>query len=223
MGNGRPPNPEQCRFVLATPNQYHASKALQRWTEGSGRSHDEGEALKRDAAKEKIGNRAVRRANRGKPALYGSVYQFEHSTGDFLDLKKQIATEDPAALRCGLASPDNRTKHTWFRILPGFRARKEGEPVHFGDTVVIQSMKKSQELHLHVGRNRTASKEERRVLVGGHEDTFAPDKDCRVELNLSPETDGVFRPSLTHFDACCSSRFPQNRSRNGRASERGVR
>ena len=44
--------------------------------------------------------------------------QFEHAGGDFLDLNKQIATEDPAALRAGLADPDTRTKHTWFRIVP---------------------------------------------------------------------------------------------------------
>ena len=192
MGNGRPPNPQLCRFVLTTPNQYSASKALHRWEERSGGDHDEGEALKRDADKEMLGNRTVRRSQRGKPALFGGVYQFQHKAGDYLALKKQIAMEDPAALQAGLAHPDNRTKHSWFRIIPGFRTRKEGELIRFGDTVMIQSMKKSAQLFLHVGKDR-----ERETALGrgltdseqrmmGHEDTFAPDTDCRVELNVCP-------------------------------------
>lgn len=192
MGNGRPPNPLLCRFVLTTPNQYAASKALRRWEERSAGDHDEGEALKRDADKEKLGNRTVRRSRRGKPALFGGVYQFQHSAGDYLELKKQIAVEDPAALRAGLAHPDNRSKHSWFRIIPGFRTRKEGELIRFGDTVMIQSTKKSSQLFLHVGRDRTRRTElgteltESEQRMNGHKDTFAPDRDCRVELNLCP-------------------------------------
>lgn len=64
-----------------------------------------------------------------------------------------MALEEPAALRCGLALPHERTKHTWFRFLPGFRTRKEGEPIRMGDTVIIQSMKKSSKLNVHVGRD----------------------------------------------------------------------
>ena len=197
VGLSRPPNPELCRFVLTTPNQYSASKALHRWTEISGGNYVDGEVLKREADKEKLSNRVVRRSNRGKPAIFGAAFQFEHSGGDFLDLKKQIAVEDPAALRAGLADPDNRTKHTWFRIVPGFRTRKEGEPIRFGDTVTIQSLKKSSQLFLHVGRDRAQAtqmgtkftEEERRV--NGHEDTFAPTTEVRVELNLCPNNGGT--------------------------------
>lgn len=192
MGNGRPPNPQLCRFVLTTPNQYAASKAQRRWEERSGGDHNEGEALKRDAAKEDLGNRTVRRSQRGKPALFGGVYQFQHSAGDYLELRKQIAVEDPAALQASLAHPDNRSKHSWFRIIPGFRTRKEGEPIRFGDTVMIQAMKKSSQLFLHVGKDRERQTElgtelrDSEQRMNGHEDTFAPDTDCRVELNLSP-------------------------------------
>lgn len=208
VGSGRPPNPELCRFVLTTPNQYAASKAMHRWAERSDGTHDEGEALKRDADKEMLGNRALRRSQRGKPALFGGVFQLEHSAGEYLDLKKQIALEDPAALQASLAPPDKRTKHTWFRIIPGFRTRKEGELIRYGDTVMIQSMKKSSQLFLHVGKDRELSTnlgtelmdQERRV--NGHEDTFAPNTDCRVELNVSPIQSGTpCRVLLACFEA----------------------
>ena len=160
---------QSCAVSLGNAQPVPRIKALHRWTERNGGSHDEGEALKRDAVKEKLGNQAVRRSHRGKPAVFGGVYQFEHSAGDFLDLRKQILIEDPAALQCGLASPDNRTKHSWFRILPGFRTRKRAN-LHFGDTVMVQSMKKSSKLFTR-GRDRAVethlgtelTEEERRV------------------------------------------------------------
>lgn len=126
-GAGRPPNPELSCFVLCTPNQYIASKTLrafEEWTGGGG-SYAEGEALKVAANKENTGNRSVMRAAQGKPALFGGVFQLQHPAGYYLDLNKQMATEEPAALRAGLADPDERTKHTWFRIL---QAHKHSPP-----------------------------------------------------------------------------------------------
>lgn len=87
-----------------------------------------------------------------------------------------MAIDEPSALRCSLADPEVRTKHTWFRFLPGYRTRNEGEPIRMGDTVTIQSMKKSANLYLHVGSD-----------TGKDEDVHTPDeRKSRVELNLSP-------------------------------------
>lgn len=181
-GSGRPPNPELSRFALCTPNQYIAAKTLRVFEQFSGGNFAEGEQLKMAAEKESSSNAAVMRSSRGKVALFGDVFQLQvrtfqqhslcprmrrtqpygspaylsgsqHPAGYFLDLNKQMAVEEPAALRCGLALPHERTKHTWFRFLPGFRTRKEGEPIRMGDTIIIQSMKKSSKLNVHVGRD----------------------------------------------------------------------
>ena len=76
-GSGRPPNPELSRFVLCTPNQYIASKTLRAFEEWSGGSYAEGEQLKLMADKEKVSNDAVMRSSRGKPALFGGVFQLQ--------------------------------------------------------------------------------------------------------------------------------------------------
>ena len=76
-GSGRPPNPELSRFTLCTPNQYIASKTLRAFEEWSGGNFAEGEQLKLAADKETSSNAAVMRSARGKPALFGNVFQLQ--------------------------------------------------------------------------------------------------------------------------------------------------
>ena len=76
-GSGRPPNPELSRFTLCTPNQYIASKTLRAFEEWSGGNFAEGEQLKMAADKETSSNAAVMRSARGKPALFGNVFQLQ--------------------------------------------------------------------------------------------------------------------------------------------------
>jgi|EP01046_Picozoa_sp_COSAG06_P016112 hypothetical protein len=195
-GGGRPPNPEHFRFTLHTPNQYHSCKRLAQWEETPDGTMQEGEMLKQAAEKEAANNSAMMRSSRGNAALFGGVYQFEHPTGMFLDLNKQMAQQEPAALRCGLAEPSHRTKHTWFRIMPGFRTRKEGEPIRMGDTVTIQSMKKSANLFMHVGTDTLSAEEseESADRDGQGLNKEAEDPYSGSELNLCPRK-GDFRSS----------------------------
>ena len=48
------------------------------------------EVLKQASEKEAANNAAMMRSSRGNPALFGGVFQFEHPTGMFLDLNKQM-------------------------------------------------------------------------------------------------------------------------------------
>lgn len=58
----------------------------------------------------------------------------------------------------------------------------QGEPIRFGDTVMIQSMKKSSQMFLHVGKDKMLETNQGNALFdhelrhNGHEDTFAVSK-----------------------------------------------
>jgi|EP01043_Picozoa_sp_COSAG02_P031618 hypothetical protein len=119
-----------------------------------------------------------------------------------------MAVEEPAALRCGLALPHERTKHTWFRFLPGFRTRKEGEPIRMGDTVVVQSMKKSSNLNMHIGKDDE-----------GETNDFKP----RAELNLCTPVDemDVGNTWRRHFRIVPVAKFSTSEKSQGDAIVRG--
>lgn len=77
-----------------------------------------------------------------QPAVFGGTYQLlNRSSNKYLQAKKDIAEEDPTALKCSMVDATERSKMPWFSIIPGFRTRNEGEAIRMGDTVVLQSMK----------------------------------------------------------------------------------
>jgi hypothetical protein len=202
-----PPQPHMCRFVLHSPNQYSAAKRLSKWMERAGHGQDEGakeEKLRIAAAAEDAVNRTEMHMVTGQPAIFGNIYQLlSPSAGKFLRAERVVAAEDSAAMRCTLVGFEERSKNPWFRLMPGFRSRNEGEPVRAGDTIVLQSVKVPS-MYVHcdtdVGDEPDASefaREHKLNLKDGY-----GDDDLVREVNISAKPTR-FRvvPVATHVDA----------------------
>jgi cytochrome b561 len=85
----------------------------------------------------------------GKEVVYGQVIQLYHvKSATFLTATvKEVATLEKDALKVVLDSEGN--EGSWFVVTPRFKSRCEGEPVSFGDQIILEN-KRFGNLYLHV-------------------------------------------------------------------------
>ena len=135
--NENPPAPDQCRIALHTLQHYTAAKLLRKGR-GFGRGKDANhvQQLKKNADLEAEHNVSDTKLREGSHVVYGTTHQaYTPIFQQYMSVQKSIADEDNTALKCSLESKSERSKMPWFRIMPGYNTRSEGEPIRMGDTV----------------------------------------------------------------------------------------
>ena len=146
METTNPPHPQNCRMILHSTNQYTSSKKLRDFLMST-QSHAAGaasriEALKLAAARERQHNEAEFSQRSGQLAVFGNIYQVHIPVSDkFVQAEKHIAVEDDTCLQTRQVDHDERSKLPWFRLMPGFATRNEGDHIKMGDTVILESIK----------------------------------------------------------------------------------
>jgi hypothetical protein len=133
-----------CRKVLHSTNQYTSAKKLRDFMQST-QSHEAHappliEKLKLAAVRERQHNEAEFKQRSGQMGVFGNIHQLLISVSDkFLQAEKHIANEDDTALQCAQVDHEDRSKLPWFRIMPGFATRNEGDRIRLGDTVILES------------------------------------------------------------------------------------
>ncbi|KAI8801211.1 inositol 1,4,5-trisphosphate/ryanodine receptor-domain-containing protein [Cladochytrium replicatum] len=145
-------------FRIQQPHSYRAAKALRKALDeievplesglfinghpGTSSKGDSFHALEVAAQTESMLNDVESRRLNHKPVVYGALIQLVNvSTNWYLcvDSKQSASVHEPTRMRVRL-EPFIR-KSCFFRIMPRFRIRAEGEPVRIGDAIVLQSAK----------------------------------------------------------------------------------
>lgn len=108
--------------------------------------------LESRAAKERIQNDAEKRRLFGKPVIYGQVIQLYNAHfKKYLTVTGRTCESDTSHLQVDLS----KDIVGYFKIIPRYRIRVDGEPVRLGDTVAIQCLRP--EGFLNVGSHRLHS------------------------------------------------------------------
>lgn len=138
VGAVNPPRPHDCRFVVHPTNEYSASKELRKAVGMAGYKESELVVLKEQATLERERNAADRRMRLGNRVAFGAVCQLYCPSSDgYVKAEKRRAREAQFAHAAStFADSDiSRSKMPWFRVLPGFAVRTEGEQIRFGDVI----------------------------------------------------------------------------------------
>jgi hypothetical protein len=138
MDFANPPRPHDCRFVLHPTNEYSASKMLRKGQGVAGTTEAEVVRLERAAELEKDRNDLDRETRQGHRIAFGSTCQLYSPGSDtYVEVEKRRAREDHFAQTASMVADGlaTRTKHPWFRVMPGFATRTEGEYLRFGDII----------------------------------------------------------------------------------------
>lgn len=144
MERTNPPHPQNCRLMLHTTNQYTSSKKLRDFLMSSESYLDASEAgtKKLAAMLEQEHNEAEFRQRTGQMAVFGNIYQvLVPVSNKFVQAEKHIAKEDDTCLQTKQVGHETRSKLPWFRLMPGFATRNEGDRIKMGDTVILESIK----------------------------------------------------------------------------------
>ena len=146
MERTNPPHPQNCRMILHSTNQYTSAKKLRDFLMST-QSHAEGaatqiEKLKLAASRERQHNEAEFKQRSGQMAVFGNIYQILIPVSDkFIQAEKHIALDDDTCLQTKQVDHEERSKLPWFRMMPGFATRNEGDRIKMGDTVILESIK----------------------------------------------------------------------------------
>jgi hypothetical protein len=142
MERTNPPHPENCRLILHTANQYAATKRLRQLEQLDDVEPRQLERQRAAAASERWHNKSDFDVRTGQPSTFGRTHQLLASASrKFIQAEKRLAKEDHRALQCSLADSDNVDKQAWFRIMPGYATRVEGDRVRMGDSVILESVR----------------------------------------------------------------------------------
>eukprot|EP00050_Salpingoeca_kvevrii_P002520 m.196116 g.196116 ORF g.196116 m.196116 type:complete len:2530 (-) comp10628_c0_seq6:379-7968(-) len=97
--------------------------------------------LQREAAIEDEDNFLETRRRRGDPVHYGQIVQFfhEHSKRFLRISTTQTSQLEMSHMHVDLSA--NLSRHAWFRIMPRYKVRAEGDIVRLHDQIVIESLK----------------------------------------------------------------------------------
>eukprot|EP00854_Cymbomonas_tetramitiformis_P009008 gene9008-10674_t len=108
-------------------------------------------SLRAQVEKEKLaGFLEFRRVAGVEELVFGEVIQLRHRlSGNFLTVRASgLAELDQNS--CKVELWHHGSEASWFRVLPGFKAKSAGEVVKFGDSITLQSVS-IPELYVHVG------------------------------------------------------------------------
>ena len=79
-------------------------------------------------ATEAKANKSDVKVRLGQAAVFGNIYQVYCPGSDqFVQAEKTVAKEDDTAMQCSLAEDKDRSKMMYFRLMPGFPFRNEGD------------------------------------------------------------------------------------------------
>eukprot|EP00854_Cymbomonas_tetramitiformis_P025661 gene25661-31378_t len=102
----------------------------------------------------------------GQSLVFGDVVQLRHRlSGRYLTINQNAASlEEQDCMRMTLEDFGGRS--SWFRILPGFRSKTQGEPVLYDDPVLFQSVDAAHNIHVAScgSQIRTCIQPSRRIL-----------------------------------------------------------
>jgi hypothetical protein len=128
------------------------------------------QTLLQNEESEKLENASEFQRVAGKDVHYGQTIQLMHAkSSKYVTVTvKEMAELEKDCLRVVLDSDGN--EGSWFVVTPRFKVRSEGEPVHIGDQIVLES--KRYNLYLHVSIHNIS------------------DESVKIEVNASSETSG---------------------------------
>lgn len=145
---------QTCVFEIQAHNKYKANRKLQSaidrvkakephltedqiLLEGGQELHK----LKALADAETADNELEQRRRRGDPVTYGQLLQLYHRHSDKYVRVSSTSTSrmEPSNMRVEMESLNS--KNAWFRIMPRYKVRAEGDYVRTNDQVVIESVK----------------------------------------------------------------------------------
>ncbi|KAI9193543.1 uncharacterized protein BJ171DRAFT_250962 [Polychytrium aggregatum] len=115
---------------------------------GSGFSENDFANARQAALQENALNEAEFQRLRGKPVVYGMVIQLRsvHSQQYLAVDSLETCVGEPMSMKVS-AEPLPR-RDAWFKILPKYKIRSEGEPVRLYDRIILQSVKSESFLNL---------------------------------------------------------------------------
>jgi hypothetical protein len=136
-----PPNLRDCRYTICPKLQYAAQRALERAHDNAGKLSSSSLQQKEEAAQVEDTNNSnefVRMS--GEPVSYGLTVQLRHTaSGKFLTLMRSRANLDTSALK--LEVVEGGEENSWWKIMPAYKSKKEGDKVMPNDIVVFVSEK----------------------------------------------------------------------------------
>lgn len=169
-------------FQVLAHNKYKQNKALQAALDKLRKKHsgltldqllmeggDDVMSLKRLADAEAADNAMEQRRRLGDAVIYGQTIQLMHNhSRKFVRVSSTSTSKiEPSNMKVDLH--EHSVRNSWFRIMPRYKVRAEGDNVRLGDQVVLESVKTMGE-YLHAGQGLIASD--------------MPDAGCH-EINLS--------------------------------------
>lgn len=110
--------------------------------------------------KERADNEEEVQRMRGEVLYYGDTVQMKHvDSGQYITLSKEAGLQ-PGSSRLEVTADGG--EGSWVDIMPGFKVRKEGDPVSETDQALLKMMKKStpdRPLYVHTNRETPVSEE----------------------------------------------------------------
>eukprot|EP00045_Choanoeca_perplexa_P018056 m.276491 g.276491 ORF g.276491 m.276491 type:complete len:2614 (+) comp17698_c0_seq3:125-7966(+) len=99
------------------------------------------EKLRRLAEDEAQDNELEQTRRSRDEVVYGAIVQLWHPAQEsYMRVSSDVtSTLEPNNMRIEL--DPNTSKHAWFKIMPRFKVRAEGEPIRMGDQIVLESIK----------------------------------------------------------------------------------
>lgn len=142
------PNFLNAIFKIVPKYEYSAQKEYKRYAKSSDSSKEEKSFLKERAEAEQKQNEEEEKNLRGKVIFYGQTIQLVHFSSNTLLAanKHERADLDLSCLRVELSKEG--TKDCWFKVMPRFKVRFEGEKVRKNDQIVLIHEKTGQFIHL---------------------------------------------------------------------------
>ncbi|KAL0092132.1 IP3 receptor [Phycomyces blakesleeanus] len=146
-----------CIFTIEPQQSHTETRALEMFlgddealdtlsSEGSPEELAELRQLQSKSRKERLQNDTEKRRLFGKPVLYGQVIQMYNSHfSKYLTVTGRTCKTDVSHLQVNLS----KEIIGYFKIMPRYRIRVDGEPVRWGDTIAIQCVRP--EGYLNVG------------------------------------------------------------------------
>ncbi|XP_025079753.1 inositol 1,4,5-trisphosphate receptor type 3-like [Pomacea canaliculata] len=149
-------------FEICTPNRYKLSKQYRKLKTqlltdpDNSRLKNAASHSKMAAESEKEDNEMEQKKNQGKKVLYGQIVQLRHLfTNKYIHIST-TKTSYREGNNMAVELHSHNSKQAYFRIMPRYKVKAEGDTVQAEDHVVLESIK-SQGQFLHVSRMQLGS------------------------------------------------------------------
>ncbi|EDV25315.1 uncharacterized protein TRIADDRAFT_55241 [Trichoplax adhaerens] len=189
--NPQLPNSQVAQFVICTQNRYKNNKKYRKAVEASSRNPGDLSArfqvstLKMSAVykntppskladAEAMDNSQEQKRQTGRQLTYGQVVQLKHVFTNKYISASSTHTSQTETSNMLVQLSEYEAKHCQFRVMPRYKVKSEGDIIHEGDQIVLESVKSAGQ-YLHCSQRRFGS-------LGAQEDSY--------EMNLSVRLSG---------------------------------